>query len=300
MQKQKVLIMGTSGFIGSQLANYFSTNYGVYGTYNEHAMQSNLYKTYKLDALINEDVKRLIKRISPDLIIDAHGIINLNYAEANQEQTLKINFDASMNVAENADKANCKYIYISSNLIFDGKKNTKYVEEDTPNPLNYYGKTKLMAEQAIRLMNRDYIIARSSALFGNGGEKRTPPIFINWIIEQLKAKKEVKVVTDQYFSPTYAESLAQFIIALYEKDGKGIFNIAGKDTLSRFDFVNKIATTFGLDNNLIIPIRSGELGSKVPQPMFSGLDISKVERFTSIQGLRIDDALNMFKKKMVG
>lgn len=290
---EKILIIGGSGLLGSSMVEVYSRNYQVFSTYNEHQITSQ--NAYKLDVTQKSETTRLLEKLKPDFVIDTHGLTSVVYCEEHKEEGVRINVEGTRNIAEAAKASGCKYLFVSTDGIFDGKKETPYIETDTPNPVNYYGVTKMMAEEVVESLDMDYIIARTSILFGKGGSRQSRS-FTNWVIEQLRNKKSIDVVTDQYNNPTYTKNLAELIGRLYEKDVNGIFHTAGKDTLTRFDFANKIAEVFDLDKNLILPTTTAKLG-QVNKPLMTGLDISKVEKATSITGMRIDEALTAFKNE---
>lgn len=289
---RKILIIGSSGLLGSKLMTAYASDYQLFGTYKEHNIS--MQNTYQLDVTQQAEVEKLLTKLEPDLIIDTHGITSLDYCEKNKEEAWKVNVDGTKNIAESAKAIGCKYIFISTDAVFDGKKTELYTETDKPNPINYYGTTKAIAEKTIDSLDLDYIICRTSTLFGKGGLRKFPS-FINWVTEQLKNKQKIQVVTDQYNNPTYTDNLAQFIRALYEKDAKGIFHTTGKDTISRFEFANKIAEVFNLDKSLISPTTTAELNLIAKRSLRTGLDISKVEEVTSLKGIGIGEALNAFK-----
>lgn len=289
----KILIIGASGLLGSRMTEVYQSNYEVYGTYKEHGSLSKNH--YKLDAIQRNEVSNLIGKLKPDLIIDTHGLTSLDYCEANKEEAWKINVEGTRNIAESAKSTGSKYIFISTDAVFNGEKTSLYTENDVPDPINYYGITKASAEKVVISLDDDFIIARTSTLFGKGGHRQLKS-FTNWVIEQLRNKQKISVATDQYNNPTYTDNLCQFVQKLYEKDARGIFHTAGKDTISRFEFANKIADTFDLDKNLILSTTTAELKLKARRALQLGLDISKAEKETAIRGMGIREALDAFSK----
>jgi len=291
---KKILIIGISGLLGNKIYNLAKKDYQVFGTYNTH--KPSMENVYQLDVTKRADVFKLIGNIKPDFVIDTHALHNVDYCELHPEEAWLVNVEGTKNVAEACKTFGCKYVFISTDYVFDGKKATPYTEKDKPNPLNYYAKTKLIAEEAIKILTSDYIIARTAVLFGVGGLGKEP--FALWLIKKLKNGEEVKAVIDQYNNPTLVDNLAEMLLTLCEKDKVGLFHITGKTNLNRYEFSIKIAETFGLNKELIKPITTPELNQVAPRPRKVALDVSKVERATKLKALTIDEALSIFKQQV--
>jgi len=291
---ERLLIIGGSGLLGQRLVELGKENFDVFSTYKEHALRGE--NCFQLDVTNRANVIKTVQKIKPDIIIDTHYLSNVDYCETHPEDAWSINVDGTKNVAEIARTLSCKYVFISSDYVYDGDKTTSYSEKDKPHPVNYYGKTKLIAEKIIEALDMDFIIARTAVMFGphKGDINRKMP-FPTWLVQELKQNKEVTVVVDQYNNPTHTDSLVEFLFALLNKDRGGVFNVTGRDNLSRYDFAVKIADVFGLNKNLIKPITTPELNQPARRPKKLALDISKVERATNITGLSIDDALKRLR-----
>jgi dTDP-4-dehydrorhamnose reductase len=291
---KKILIIGISGLLGNKIHNLAKNDYQVFGTYNTH--KPDIENMYQLDVTKRADVFKVFENIKPDFVIDTHALHNVDYCELHPEEAWLVNVEGTKNVAEACKTFGCKYVFISTDYVFDGKKATPYTEKDKPNPLNYYAKTKLVAEEAIKILTSDYIIARTAVLFGVGGLGKEP--FALWLIKKLKNGEEVKAVIDQYNNPTLVDSLAEMLLTLCEKDKVGLFHITGRTNLSRYEFSIKIAEKFGLNKELIKPITTPELNQIAPRPRKVALDVSKVERATKVKTLTIDEALDNLKQQV--
>jgi dTDP-4-dehydrorhamnose reductase len=291
---KKILIIGISGLLGNKIYNLAKNDYQVFGTYNTH--KPDIENVYQLDVTKRANVFKVIENTKPDFVIDTHALHNVDYCELHPEEAWLVNVEGTKNVAEACKTFGCKYVFISTDYVFDGKKVTSYTEKDKPNPLNYYAKTKLVAEEAIKILTSDYIIARTAVLFGVGGLGKEP--FALWLIKKLKNGEEVKAVIDQYNNPTLVDSLAEMLLTLCEKDKVGLFHITGRTNLNRYEFSIKIAEKFGLNKELIKPITTPELNQIAPRPRKVALDVSKVERATKVKTLTIDEALDNLKQQV--
>ncbi len=291
---EKLLVIGSSGLLGNKILELGKGRYQLYGTYIEQGQEGE--NLYELDVRNKNEVSKLFDTIKPDVVIDTHAITNLDYCETHKDETWAVNVEGARNVAEESKKLGAKYVFLSSDNVFDGAKG-RYTEEDAPNPLNYYAKTKLECEKMLQAMGVDHIIARTAVLYGIGGA--TKPSFATWLINKLKGKEKVNIVTDQWSNPTLTDSLTEFMLKLCEKDAHGTFHVTGKEFISRYDFSKKIAERFGLDQSLINPITTPELKQVALRPLKVNMITDKVERTAGIKALTVDEGLAIFKKQFV-
>ncbi len=289
----KVLIIGISGLLGSRAYEVGKNKYEIFGTYKEHKIEEENF--FALDVTQRKDVFNLIEKLKPDLVIDTHALHNVDYCETHPEEAWLINVDGTRNVAEACKRVGCKMVFISTDYVFDGEK-LKYTEKDKPRPLNYYAKTKLIAERILDALDVNYIVARTAVLYGKGGMGKLN--FVLWTIQKLKNGEKIKIVTDQHNNPTFADNLAEILFALYEKDAKGIFHVVGEDCLSRFEFALKIAKIFDLDSSLIEPITTPELNQIALRPRKVDLITEKVKRVTGIKPFGAEEGLMILKKQL--
>ncbi len=290
----KILVIGCSGLLGNKIMQLGNGRFEMTGTYNSHAFEGK--NTVRLDACDRPAVFKLMDKVKPDCVIDTHSLTNLDYCETHPEDTWQQNVDSAKNVAEACKKFGSKYIFMSTDVVFDGKK-LRYTEKDKPHPLCYYAKTKLIMEYVLATLDVNYIVARSSVLYGTGGSGKVS--FLVWLINKLRNKEQVRIVTDQRNNPTLTDNLTEQMFRLYEKDETGIFHITGKETISRYDFSVGAAEYFGLDTSLITPITSAELNQIAPRPGSVSMETDKVERATGIKTLTVKEGLAIFKKQFV-
>lgn len=289
----RLLIIGNSGLLGSRLSELAKKRCEVFGTYNTHELkQKNMTR---LDVTDRESTFKLIESIKPDFVVDTHSLNNIDYCEAHPEEAWRINVDGSRNVAEACKNFGCKYVFISTDNAFDGKK-LRYTEKDKPHPLNYLSKNKVIVEQMLYTLDVNYIVARTAVIYGKGGMNKIS--FALWLIDKLRRGEKVRIVSDQYNNPTFADNLAEQLLALCEMDEQGIFHIVGKDCLSRLDFSRKIADIFGLNEKLITPVITPELNQIGIRPGRVNLAVDKVERATGIEMLKVSDGLMRLREQL--
>lgn len=286
MIKMKILVIGASGLVGEQA--YLAAkrlNMEVYGT----SFKQNINGMYALDITKKEDVLNLIKKINPECIIHAAALTFVDYCETHKQEAWLANVEGTRNIVAAAEDA--KVVYISSDYVFDGV-NGPYAEDDLPNPINYYGLTKLMGESAVSSLE-NHMIVRSTWVFDLLSDTKN---FIYRLINTLKEGKEIKVPADQIANPTLARSLASCMLKLVKKYFSGIINISGSSRLSRYDFAAKVAENFSLDKDLIVRVSSEELGQPAKRPKNAGFKLQKLENELGEKMDSLEESLEKLSK----
>lgn len=271
MQKRRVLIIGASGFLGKELYKVFKTdqeNYETYGTYSKNSVRD----LKRLDVTDLENMKIIFREIKPNIVIITVALTNVEYCEVYKEEAYKINVNGLKNIAELCKVYDSKAVYVSTDYVFDGV-NGPYSEDNIPEPINYYGQTKLEGEKIISAMLEDHIIARTTVVYGWDPESKN---FIMQLIKTLGENKTMKVPVDQVSSPTYCPNLAQMIKESCDKNLIGIYNMAGNEVMDRYTFARKAATIFGLNPDLIAPVETRALGQVAKRPLNAGLKVDKI------------------------
>lgn len=288
-KKKKILIIGSSGQLGGALVDALSRNKNFEAVGTDKI--DSKFTSHLLDIAKKEEVEDIFKKINPDTVILTAGLVNVDVCEENKELAYNINVKGAENIISSVKEIKAKLIYISSAYVFDGEKGY-YKEEDVPNPINYYGQTKLEIEKNIQKELDDYIIIRPIWIFDLGYDDRN---FIVRLIKALKNKEIVKVPNDQYGNPTLARNIAWGVEEMIEKDKKGIYNIGGRDAMNKYQWAVITARNFSLDDSLIIPVSSEELGQKAKRPKKCDLDLSKAQKELKTKMLYLDEALEILK-----
>jgi dTDP-4-dehydrorhamnose reductase len=249
----------------------------------------------QLDITLRSDVKSLASSFQPNVIINAAAATNVDWCESNREETWKINVTGVENLVEATRKVGAKLIHVSTDYVFDGK-NGPYDEEAKPNPIGYYGKTKLASENAIRAAEIPHVIIRTIVLYGTGINVKAN--FALWVINSLKSGKPITVVDDQHGNPTYVDDLAMALIKTFEMNREGTFHIGGGEFLSRYDFAMRATEIFNLDASLVKRIKTNDLNQASPRPMLSGFITLKAETQLGMHFLNITEGLTLLKREL--
>ena len=292
--KKKMLVIGGSSLLGYKLLSH-KDKFEVYASYNKNLINLQNVETLKIDITDEKNCEKILD-IKPDIIINTAAITNVDYCEKFERNAFDVNVTGTKNIAKIAEKLGSKLIHISTDAVFSGSKKF-YVEEDKPNPISIYGKTKLESEKIISNVN-DSVILRPSVLFGwipfeyikTKEESRKTMNFGLWVIDQLYKNNKISIVNDQINTPTLADNLAENIIEIIKKDLTGIFHLSGLSCISRLDFSKKIAKTLGYSDNLISSISSEKLKQFAPRSLESCLNCDKIVQY-GVNLLNIDQSI---------
>lgn len=289
---ERLLITGASGLLGNKIVELARRDYKVVPLHNTRPIH---FDSLKLDITDQKQVSDFFSRLKPDVVIHAAAETNVDRCETEKELAQKINVDVTGNIAVACSKADAKMIYTSTDYVFNGEKGF-YAEEDTPNPINHYGLTKLEGENQAKKLCKNYVILRTSVLYGWHPWKQN---FVTWVINSLKQKKEVSIVADHFNTPTLADNLAEITIEVMQKDLQGLYHASGSQRISRYEFAQQIAKTFNLDDDLIKPSKMSQISVwKAERPKDSSLNTNKIKRLLKTKWLNINEGLKKMKESV--
>lgn len=267
MEILMILVTG-SGLLGAEVICTLGQEFDVVGTYNSKPKE----RAVQLDITDRRSVFEAVGKNMPAAIVHTAALTDVDYCEDHREEAMAINAIGTKNVADAARQFGAKMVYVSTDFVFDGR-GSMYLEDDPVNPISYYAYTKLLGEYYVLGLD-NYVIARTSVVYGNARRN-----FVTWVRDSLKAGNTIKVVNDQYNTPTLSIDCAEAIRELLKNNARGIYHTAGSERVSRYEFARQIASFYALDESLIEPITSDILKQKAKRPRDSSLDTAKVGKF---------------------
>jgi len=301
--QKKILVIGANGFLGKNLLQFSNKVPTSKQTFSflaadlekSHIPSENQY--YYINITNRKDTIKKILHLSPDIILLTAALTDVDYCEEHKKLATKINIEGPKNVINACKELGSKLIFLSTDFVFDGtKKVGTYSEEEIPNPQSHYAKTKYQAELTIMNSDIDYLICRTAVLYGWNPDKLN---FITWVLDKLRKKEKISILTTQINNATFVRNLAHILIKLLEIDAKGIYHTAGDGALSRYQMATKCAEIFSYNKNLITPIDF--LQQKAKRPNNAGLDISKVKQLlgAELQIYSLEDGLKYMKNHRI-
>ena len=294
--KKRILVIGANGMLGQRIIHFFSTreNIQLLGCSFEPGPCFNNVDYKSCDITKREAIKDIVLDFYPDYIINAAAFTNVDLCETERETAWKINVKGVEYLSEASRIIDAHLIHFSTDYVFDGTKGP-YDERAKPNPLGYYGRTKLASENVLKISGAYYTVLRTNVLYGIAYNR---PDFVRWVVASMEKGTKISIVIDQINNPTYIDDLVQAIDKVLEYKKYGIYNIGGREFISRYDFTLRIADYFNLDKSLIIPITTDELKQPAKRPLRSGLITIKAESELEFKPHSINETLAIMKKEL--
>lgn len=284
--KKTVLFTGITGLLGGYFLKNKQSSFNVVGVDSKD-----------FNIINKQVVQDAIKKINPQIIIHAASIGNVDYCEKHPKEAFLVNVDGTKNVLDAAKKVSAEFIFLSSNAIYDGEK-PPYHEKSKNNPVDIYGKTKVEAEKLIKKSGIGGVILRLITMYG-WPQKRGRHNPVSWIIESLKKGSKLNIVDDVYNNHLWADQAAKVLWNVVLKNIKNdSFNIAGAESISRYELAKKAAKIFNLDSFLINPVSSDFFKDLALRPKNTSFDTKKMEKVLEIKPLGVDEGLRLMKREL--
>ena len=293
---KKSLVIGASGLVGRYLLDTLEARgVTVQGTYHKNPLP----RRVPLDATDTDALLSLVDGFAPEIVYYPAANPNVEWIESEPEAAYAVNVapvkQLAAHLARNAPKT--RLVYYSTDYVFDGIHGP-YTETDTPCPINEYGRQKWECERIVQTLP-DHIVFRVTVVYG--WEPPQAKNYVHRTVEQLRrgVSAPLRVPSDQVGNPSYAPNLAAAAIEIAENHAVGIYNLAGTERASRYDFARAIARTWGFEESVFTPVTTDALHQKAARPLNAGMDVSKAQACLSgdnrLQGF--SDALMVMKRE---
>ena len=285
----KIMILGANGFTGRRILKRLSSKHQVLAcSLHPDILPEEGYEFHILDMQSVDATDALLNNFRPDVIINASAMSVVDYCEQHPEEAYALNVTAVKHLAEYSLSNSCRLIHLSTDFVFDGTATEAYTETDTTNPINYYGKTKQWSEEVIEQACTNYAIARIEVVYGKPFNGQHGNI-VHLVKTRLQNGQSIRVVSDQFRSPTWVEDIARAIESLLSDKYQGIYHICGGETMSVADIAYRVAKHFGLDTSLIQPVTTEEMNEATPRPLFSPMNTEKALKEFGYQPSRLEE-----------
>lgn len=297
---KNVLLTGANGLLGQKIVAKLATREAVgllaTGTGPNRNQAAGEYDYEELDVTDHAAVRSVFDRYALTDVIHCAAMTNVDQCEAEKEKCMALNVDAVKNLADLCREHGVRLIHVSTDFIFDGE-NGPYREKDAPNPISFYGKSKLLAEDAVLNSGCTFTIVRTVLIYGVVPDMSRSNIVL-WAKQALEREQEINVVNDQWRSPTLAEDLADGIILAMMKDKSGIYHISGAEMLNIIEIVRQVADFWNLDAELIHEIDSTTLNQPAKRPPKTGFIILKAQTELGYKPHSFTEGLAIVEKQL--
>lgn len=277
MSKKKILITGSNGLLGQKLVLLLANQSDIHLIATARGKNrlpfTEGYEYLEMDITNPEQVAEVIEQVKPNAIIHTAAMTNVDQCEFEKDLCWAMNVKAVEYLTEACEKHDIYLCHLSTDFVFDGKVGP-YSEEAQPSPVSYYGWTKYAAEEVVKRSKCRWSIARTVLVYGIVSDMSRSNIIL-WVKKSLEEGKNIKVVTDQFRTPTLAEDLAKGCWLMTDKEAEGIFHISGKDFLTPYEMAIKTADFFYLDKSLISEADSSNFSQPAKRPPRTGFILDK-------------------------
>ena len=268
----KIGITGASGMLGTALVRRLSKSNKVFATSRSVGVEG---KDIEWDCFDLTDVPLLNKwlnKVKPDVVIHCAAIVNVDLCEDNIELATELHVKTTEIIANYLDSNNGRLIYISTDSVFDGEKQSAYSESDPVSPLNVYAETKLMGEKPVQLMGNGLILRTNIVGWTQGSDTS----FAEWILKGLIDKTPLNLFHDVYFSPLHVDDLSSIIGRIIDRPVFGLYHCTSSDSISKYDFGKKMAKIFQLSDLNINRVSVDSMKFKANRPKNMALNVKKI------------------------
>ncbi|MFT4525280.1 MAG: dTDP-4-dehydrorhamnose reductase [Granulosicoccus sp.] len=276
----RILITGSNGLLGQKMVYALKADPEVEliatARGENRLIDHEGYEYSSMDITDHDNVMAIVTQFKPDRIIHGAAMTNVDACETDREGCDLANVTAVQNIVDAAEAVGAHLVHLSTDFIFDGKDGP-YEEDAVPNPVSYYGLSKLKGEEIVMASELEWAICRTVLVYGVV-DNMSRSNFVLWAKGELEQGKNINVVDDQFRSPTLAEDLAQGCILASKQKANGVFNISGEDTDSILGLITTVADHYGLDKTLINPTKSDALGQPAKRPPRTGFIIEKARK----------------------
>lgn len=287
----RILVTGASGLLGGNLALMaLDQGHDIVAVCNQNPIFLDTAEVVCADLSQSDEAEHIIKTYDPQWVFHCAAATNVDDCEEDQHRAFRLNQDMAAKVAQAAQLAGARLVHISTDAVFDGKKGG-YNEEDVPDPINVYGRSKLNGELVVLETNPTAVIVRTNIY---GWNSRPKPSLAEWFLERLQRKERCPGFTDVLVTLMLVNDLIEVLLQVMEMELSGLFHIVGVECISKYEFGQRVAHTFDLDASLIEPVPVSQVGLRAPRARNLCLVGTKIESVLGIQLPMVNDGLRRF------
>ena len=290
----KILITGANGFLGYYLVEQLlKKRYSVIATgKGESRLPFSSHENFQwlsMDFTDPFSIHDVFEKVMPEVVVHAGAMTKPDECELDQMKAYLVNVEGTVQLLINSEDIKSFFIFLSTDFIFDGERGM-YTEDDIPKPVNYYGRTKLEAEEAVKEYEHDWAIVRTVLVYGRNHSGHS--YILKIVKEKLERGEEYNVVDDQVRTPTYVEDLAKGIVSIIDKRATGVFHLSGNDILTPYQMAIKTAEYLKLDSSVIKKATAASFSQPARRPLKTGFVIEKAKKELGYKPLSFDEGLN--------
>jgi len=288
-----IVVTGASGLLGASVV-MLARDLGreVAGICHRHLLRVPGTRACQIDLTDRQAMRSVLVPLRPKSIIHCAAVTEVDWCELHPKDTEEVNVQASSALAELAQELNAQFLYVSTDSVFDGKRGN-YSEDDQPAPLSVYAKSKWRGEQEALCRHSSPLIVRVNIYGWNAQPKQS---LAEWILDDLRMRKPVRGFADVHFCPMLANDVAEVLLAMLDHGLSGIYHVAGSQRISKYDFAKRVAKSFSLATDCIVPTSIVEARLVAPRPLDCSLNTEKVRAALGKTMPDVDAGLRRFRQ----
>jgi dTDP-4-dehydrorhamnose reductase len=288
-----IVVTGASGLLGVSVVT-LARDLGreVIGICHRNLLRVPGARICGVDLTDRKAVRAFFAPLRPASIIHCAAATNVDWCEDHPEEADQVNVQASSFLAEIAQELNARFVYISTDSVFDGKRGN-YSETDPPAPLSVYANSKWRGEREVLRRHSSPLIVR---VIIYGWSAQSKPSFAEWILDEIAAGRQVHGFSDVYFCPLLANDLAEVLLTMLDGGLSGIYHAAGSERISKYDFAKRVAMTFDLGTDCVAPVSIFAARLRAPRPVDPSLNTQKIRAALGRSMPDVDAGLRRFRE----
>jgi dTDP-4-dehydrorhamnose reductase len=298
--KKKILVTGSNGLLGQKLVALLASDNEIEliatSRGGNRILKVTGFTYESMDITSAKDVMRVFDKFKPEVVINTAAMTNVDACESDKKECWLLNVTAVEHLIAASKKHETHLIHLSTDFIFDGEAGP-YKETDKPNPLSYYGESKLAAEKLLQNATCTWAIARTIIVYGIVEDMSRSNIVL-WAKAALEKKQKLTIVNDQFRSPTLAEDLAKGCVLIAKKQAVGIYHLSGKDTMSIVDLVRRVAKYYKLDESYIEEITTASLNQAAKRPPKTGFILDKAVKELGYNPVSFEEGIKFLESQL--
>ena len=287
----RIGVTGASGMLGAALISHLSKYYKVFATSRNQGVEDKNINWDCFDLTDLELLNKWLDKAKPDIVIHCAAIVNIDLCEENSDLATQLHYKTTKVMANYLNQNNGKLIYISTDSVFDGEKQSAYRESDLTAPLNVYARTKLMGEEQVKLMKRGLVLRTNIVGWTQDGKTS----FFEWMLESLINNAPLNLFNDVIFSPLNVYDLSLIIEKIINKPIFGLYHCASSDSISKYDFGKKMAEIFHLPDSNINRVSVDSVNFEAKRPKNMALNIDKIKLELEYDFPSVMDTIQLMK-----
>ena len=270
-----ILVTGASGLLGATFVMTAQQRQKhLVGTFHEHPVHLPGVKTVRVNLTDPEIAGWLLQYFKPEWVVHCAGLTNVDWCEDNPEQTWQVNAEASRHLARACNRLGASLVYLSTDSVFTGIRG-HYSEEESPGPVNVYGRSKLAGEQAVQSELEHSLIIRTNIYGWNQSAKLS---LAEWILSHLESGQSVPGFFDVVFTPILVNDLSEILLDMMDRKLSGLYHVASSESSSKYEFALQLADVFGMEKQLIEPVSVAAAALRAPRPRNTSLATAKIHQ----------------------